>query len=287
MPLSQPEPFVFLDLHTIETIIAEPTRETLAEWRPGDAWLAGGSWLFSEPQPHLDRLIDLTGFGWPPITMTADGLVVAATCTVAQLQRWAGVPPDWTAAALIDPCCHALVGSFKVWTVATVGGNMCLALPAGPMTALTAALEGECLIWGPNGGERTVPALDFVTGDRRTVLKPGEVLRSITLPAGAMRRRCAVRQISLSPLGRSGALLIGTLRADGAFTLTITASTPRPYRLDFAAPPSPAALQAALEAAIGPQDWHDDVHGRPDWRRHVTGVLAADILDELTGGLRP
>lgn len=276
-----------MDLHTIETIIATPTRDTLAAWRPGDAWLAGGSWLYSEPQPHLDRLIDLTGFGWPPIAVTPRGLELAATCTIAQLQRWAGAPPDWTAAALIDPCCHALVGSFKVWTVATVGGNMCLALPAGPMTALAAALEGECLIWSPDGTERTLPALHFVTGDRRTALGPGEVLRSVTLPASAMRRRGAVRQISLSPLGRSGALLIGTLRADGAFALTVTASTPRPYRLAFAAAPSPAALQAAIDAAIRPRDWHDDVHGRPDWRRHVTGVLAAEILDELAGGARP
>lgn len=276
-----------MDLHTIETIIAAPTRETLAGWRPGDAWLAGGSWLFSEPQPHLDRLLDLTGFGWPPITVTPRGLELAATCTVAHLQRWAGAPPDWTAAAVIDPCCHALVGSFKVWTVATVGGNMCLALPAGPMTALTAALEGECLIWAPDGTERTLPALGFVTGDRRTALRPGEVLRSVTLPTEALRRRGAVRQISLSPLGRSGALLIGTLRADGAFALTVTAATPRPYRLAFAAPPDPPALQAAIDAAIGPQDWHDDVHGRPDWRRHVTGVLAAEILGELAGGARP
>ena len=64
------ETFDPLDLHTIETIIRTPTRDTLASWRPGDAWLAGGSWLFSEPQPHLDRLLDLNGFGWPPITVT-------------------------------------------------------------------------------------------------------------------------------------------------------------------------------------------------------------------------
>ena len=244
--------------------------------------MAGGSWLFSEPQPHLDRLLDLNGFGWPPITVTPRGLELAATCTIAQLKRWADAPPDWTAAALIDPCCHALVGSFKVWTVATVGGNMCLALPAGPMTALAAALEGECLIWSPDGTERTLPAVSFVTGDRRTALRPGEVLRSVTLPSAALRRRGAARQISLSPLGRSAALLIGTLEAGGAFMLTVTAATPRPVQIAFAAPPSATALQAHIDAAIGPGLWHDDVHGRPDWRRHVTGVLASEILSELT-----
>ena len=28
-------------------------------WRDGDAWLGGGSWLFSQPQPRLRRLLDL------------------------------------------------------------------------------------------------------------------------------------------------------------------------------------------------------------------------------------
>ena len=32
------------------------------DWREGDSWLAGGTWLFSEPQPRLRRLVDLQGF---------------------------------------------------------------------------------------------------------------------------------------------------------------------------------------------------------------------------------
>ena len=32
-------------------------------WREGDAWLAGGTWLFSEQQPRLRRLIDLQSLG--------------------------------------------------------------------------------------------------------------------------------------------------------------------------------------------------------------------------------
>ena len=39
------------------------------EWRDGDSWLAGGTWLFSEPQPHLRRLLDLTAVGWEPLVV--------------------------------------------------------------------------------------------------------------------------------------------------------------------------------------------------------------------------
>ena len=251
--------------------------------QPGDAWLAGGSWLFSEPQPGLRRLFDLQGFGWTPIEAGEAGLTIASTCRIADLQAWAGAPADWTAAGLIERCCRALLGSFKVWNVATVGGNLCLALPAGPMTSLAVALDGTCLIWGA-GEDRTLAALDFVLGERVTALRPGEILRAVVLPAAALRRRAAFRQISLSPLGRSGALLIGTLAREGGFALTVTAATVRPFRLAFDRLPSPGDLSAAIADGIPAEAWHDDIHGRPAWRRHVTAVLAAEILHELSDG---
>ena len=84
-----------------------------------------------------------------------------------------------------------------------------MALPAGPMISLTAALDGVCTIWTPEGGERQVPVLDFVHGPLQNALKAGELLRAVDLPISALRRRTVFRQIALSPLGRSGALLIG------------------------------------------------------------------------------
>ncbi|MGD0064976.1 MAG: FAD binding domain-containing protein, partial [Streptosporangiaceae bacterium] len=115
--------------------ITEVVDARLGAWRPGDAWLAGGTWLFSEPQPDLSRLLDLRAFGWPPLRVSRDGLEIGATCTLAELARMRA--PQWRAAPLIGQCCAALLGSFKVWNAATVGGNLCLALPAGPMISLT------------------------------------------------------------------------------------------------------------------------------------------------------
>ncbi len=270
-----------LDLHTIETVVRKPTRASTADWRAGDAWLAGGSWLFSEPQTSLRRLFDLHGFGWAPIEVDAGGVTLASTCRIAELRAWEP-PPAWDGvAALVERCCRALLGSFKVWSVATVGGNICLALPAGPMTALAVALEGELTVWGADGIDRTLSADRFVLGDQRNALRSGDILRAIRLPARALHRRFAIRQISLSPLGRSGALLIGTRDADGAFALTVTASTVRPFRLVFPGPPGVEALLAEIGRVIPLADYHDDVHGRPDWRAHVTRLLAGEILAEL------
>src|SRR6202521_1504600 len=134
---------ISMDLNTIIEVAHPTTRAQLPVWTAGDAWLAGGTWLFSEPQVHLTRLIDLTDFKWPALTVGAIGLTIAATCTVAQLDAFAS-PPEWLAAPLINQCCRAYLASFKIWKTATVGGNLCMSLPAGPMISVNAALGGLC-----------------------------------------------------------------------------------------------------------------------------------------------
>jgi CO/xanthine dehydrogenase FAD-binding subunit len=269
-----------MDLNTITEVARPHGRNDIPAIRSGDAFLGGGTWLFSEPQPKLTRLIDLAGLGWQPLVASEAGLEIAATCTIAQLQTFTA-PPGWLAVPLIGQCARAFLASFKIWNAATVGGNLCMALPAGPMISLTAALDGICTIWAADGSERSVPVSDFVLGPQRNALAAGELLRRIDLPSEALARRAAFRQVSLAPIGRSGALLIGTL-GRGGFTLTITASTPKPVKLVFDALPSKKDLHARIEAAIAPEAYYDDIHGLPAWRRHMTLHLAEEIRAELS-----
>ena len=150
-----------MDLNAITTVARPRSRDDFGAFAEGDAWLAGGTWLFSEPQPRLRRLIDLSTLDWAPLRVTDAGLFVAATCTVATLNAFEA-PASWTAAGLIGQCCRAFLASFKIWNMATVGGNLCMALPAGPMISLSAALDGVCVIWTPEGGERRLSIFDFV-----------------------------------------------------------------------------------------------------------------------------
>ncbi len=259
-------------------------------WQPGDAWLGGGTWLFSQPQPALRRLLDLRGFGWAPLTESRGGLEIAATATIGELARWrpAGAGTSsagagaWAAAPLLRQCCGALLASFKVQNMATVGGNICLALPAGAMISLAAALDGVATLWSP-GGVREVPVSGFVTGPGRTVLGPGELLRAVTLPDASLRGRTAFRQASLSRMGRSAALVIGRTVVGGTggpgLVITVTAATPRPVQLRFAGRPSPGEAVAALDQAG--LAWHDDVHGAPAWRAAMTRRFVAEVAAEL------
>jgi CO/xanthine dehydrogenase FAD-binding subunit len=271
-----------MDLNTISEVAKPTRREQLPAFRPGDAFLAGGTWLFSEPQSKLKRLIDLSGLSWQPIVVTESSVQVASTCTLAQLDNVAQTR-DWRASSLINQCCRALYGSFKIWNVATVGGNICMALPAGPMIALTTALDGIGTIWTPDGRDRNLAVTDIVIGPERQSLAPGEILRSITIPIEALMRRTAFRRISLTPYGRSAALLIGTLARDGTFALTVTAATRRPIKLPFSGIPSARALRDRIESEIPSTEFFDDVHGAPAWRRHMSLQFADEIRHALSG----
>src|SRR5690606_14487189 len=281
-----------MDLSTVTDLV--PTADP-ADWREGDAWLAGGTVLFSYGSQTLRRLLDLTSAGWPALTVTADGLEIAATCTVAELYGFedtaqaAPVRERWTALDLVRPCCDSFVASFKIWNTSTVGGNVCTSLPAGPMTSLTAALDGVAEVWGPGGSRRTQPVAELVTGEMRNTLAPGELLRAIHVPDHALRARTAFRRLSLSDLGRSGVLLIGRVDpgdAGGGLVLTVTASTRRPVLLRFPADAHPTAadLAAALDAAIPADLFHDDIHGLPACRRDMTYRLGEEIRSEHISG---
>ena len=272
-----------MDLHSINRVRRPTHADEVASWEPGLAWLAGGTWLFSEPQLDVHTLIDLQSLRWPALQPSADGLEIAATCTVARLDQFVeNAPPEWAAAPLLRQCCRSFLASFKIWNEATVGGNICMSLPAGPMISLTAALEGVATLW-PRGGEpRRVSVVDFVTGNHRNVLAPGELLRSIVLPAHALRKQFAFRRFTLTHLGRSEVLLIGTrCPVRGDFLLTITAATVRPVQLRFEGVPAAAELKRAIDDAVPFDLYLDDVHGSPPHRKHLTYYFAEQILAEL------
>lgn len=256
-----------MDLIDVREIRVPRSRDELV-FGEGERPLGGGTWLYSEPQPGTTALVDLLGLGWEPITETDAALTVAATCTIAELARQSH--------PLFAQCANSLLASFKIWNVATVGGNIALALPAGPMTHLGAALDATAVIWSATQ-ERRVPVASFVTGVQSTVLAENEVLRSIEFPRASLEARHGFRRISLSPLGRTGTLVTAVLGEQAAFT--VTGGTTRPHVLRFDELPSGETLTNAVDAI---DDWYDDAHGSPDWRRAMSARFALELREELS-----
>jgi xanthine dehydrogenase FAD-binding subunit len=270
-----------MDLNTITSYRFARTRADLA-LAAGERIVGGGTWLFSEPQLATAGFVDLTTMDWPTLEYGphgSDGLRIGATCTIAELSRFAG-RPGWRAQPLFAQCADALLASFKVWNVATVGGNVCRSFAAGAMVSLCVALDAAALIWTSDGGAYRIAVSDLVTGNGTNGLRPGDVLRAIEIPEHALRGRTAFRKIALAQLGRSGAVLTGRVDEDGRATLTITAATERPTVLRYPTLPGAGELARAVDAVEG---YYSDPFGAADWRRAVSGVLLEEIRQELAG----
>ena len=158
-----------------------------------------------------DTLVDLERFGWPALDRRrrrgwrSPRPAGSPSCTTSRRR------PDWRAAPLFRECCDAFLASFKIWNAATVGGNICMSLPAG----------ADDLADG-----RARRRLHAVAARRRAARGAGRRLRHrqpreraaagraaaqrSTCRPRRLRKRSAFRQVSLTQLGRSAALLIGT-----------------------------------------------------------------------------
>lgn len=274
-----------MDLNTIASFRHARTRDDLA-LAPGEVFLAGGTWLMSDPRPERTGLVDLTTMGWPDLEVSEDGLRIGATCPIARLVAFArGEPADapappatWAAASLIPDAANALLASSSVWNAATVGGNICQAFAAASMVSLAVALDGIAEVWTPDGQTRRAPVADLIAGNGENTLVHGEVLRAIELPARTLRSRALLRKIALAELGRSGAVVTGRLDDDGGSVFAVTAATLRPVVMRFDTIPDASALAAVVTEAPG---YYTDPLGAADWRRGVSVVLAEEIRREL------
>ena len=274
-----------MDITTVTSFRAARTRADLA-LAAGERFIAGGTWLMSEPQPDTTGFVDLTTMGWPDIELDEQGLRIGATCTIARLLAWAegratdlpAVPADWRAIEMIPNAANALLASFKIWNTATVGGNLCQTFAAGSMISFAVALDGVAVVWTPDGGERRLPVAELPTGNGTNILTRGEVLRAIEIPARTLRSRALLRKIALAELGRSGAVVTGRLDADGRATFAITAATGTPTVRRFDTIPDAATLAASVLAADG---YYTDPLGEADWRRGVSAELAERIRRAL------
>ncbi|MCB0917936.1 MAG: FAD binding domain-containing protein [Actinobacteria bacterium] len=269
-----------MDQNTVVELVKPDPAAPGEGWREGDVWLAGGTFLLSLPLPQIRRFRDLSELGWTPVEVNDAGLEIAATCKVSELMAYQP-DPGWAAGPLLHDCVRAFLASFKVWNGQTVGGNICTSIPAGPMTTMACALDADYLLISPDGSERTVPAIDFVTGNNVNILRPGELMRKLTISAAALNRRYALRRFSLTKAGRSSVFLVGTRDPEsGEFLLTVSAATIHPFHIRDAGVPSAAALLDML-AEIPDDKYFDDPNGRPDHRKHMTDLFAEEIRSEL------
>jgi CO/xanthine dehydrogenase FAD-binding subunit len=143
-------------------------------------------------------------------------------------------------------------------------------------------LDARYEILPQSGAAFWVAARDFQTAARQTILKPGDVLRRIFIPAALLHWRVNYRRICVATAGL--ALSIGVAAhhpSTGEVRLAIAAAIPAPRLLAFQSLPTASELEASLQSQIPPTDWIADERASAAYRRHMTQVLMMRSLQAV------
>jgi CO/xanthine dehydrogenase FAD-binding subunit len=269
-----------MDLPNIDVYLRPLNLQAVENWEQGWAWLAGGTWIFSQLDRDLKVLVDLEQLGWSEIEVRQEGLAIGATCTMASLRQW-GWPENWTSVKALLSAVDELA-SFKVTNMATVGGNLCLALPASTFAPVMVALGASYEILSPVSPPRFVPAKDFQTGPQQTILQPGEVLRKIWIPQQNLEWQVSFKRFCVATAGYAISIVVGAYNPKTGFVrFGIGASVPAPTQIEFAAVPSSTELVEALLKQLPVECFLEDERASAAYRQHITKVLMQRSLEEL------
>jgi xanthine dehydrogenase small subunit len=258
-------------------------------WRP----IAGGTDIMVELAGDVGAaaaagLLDLTGIEeLRGIRVDGDRLVIGATATYTDLRRSPLVADHLPAIAELS----AVFGATQLQNMATLGGNVVNASPAGDSLPLMVAAEAVLVAGGPNG-ERAIPAGSFFIGYRRTALQPGELLLRMEFPLGAgrhlryrkigTRRALALSKVALAVAWREepGSAAWRDVRvAVGTITEVPIRAPSAEAVLEGAVPGTDVADRAAAAVL---QDIHprDGLRSTAAYRRSATArVLRRMVLD--------
>ncbi|MBS3942861.1 MAG: FAD binding domain-containing protein, partial [Dethiobacter sp.] len=136
--------------------------------------LAGGTDLIPNIRADLlapDYLVDLTGLGFDQISASDDRIIIGSTATFKQI-------------CSADPVCKYLpaladaarsVGAVQTRAIATMGGNVCSAVPSLDSAPVLMIYEAEVRL-ASSGGERFVPIAEFFLAPRKSARQEGEIL---------------------------------------------------------------------------------------------------------------
>lgn len=145
----------------------------------GGRILAGGTDFFPAlgADPVRRPIIDITDIAeLTRIDITPDEVRIGAGVTWATVAN-ASLPPAFDCLRLAA----REVGAIQIQNTATIGGNLCNASPAADGMPPLRALDAEVELASPRG-RRRLPVGDFVQGNRRTDLKPDEILTAVAMP---------------------------------------------------------------------------------------------------------
>ncbi len=226
----------------------------------------------------ISAIADLRGISAGP-----EGWRLGATTSWGELVA-APLPPlfDGLKQAAVE------VGGRQIQNAGTLAGNLCNASPAADGVPPLLALDADVEI-ASRTGTRRVPLAAFITGNRRTVLLPGELVVALHVPKPAREARSAFVKLGARRyLVISIAMAAATLEIAGGRIVRARVAVGACSAVAQRLPALEAALAGvALDASLGTRVTAahlallqpiDDVRGSAGYRREVALTLLRRLL---------
>jgi aerobic carbon-monoxide dehydrogenase medium subunit len=177
------------------------------------------------------------------------------------------------------------IGSVQVRNVATIGGNICNAVPSADGVIPLLTLGAHVTLIGPKG-KRSLPLKSFFLGPGQTLIEPGEIVTEFFIPplpprsSGAYIKHTRREAMELPILGVGMVLSLGEDKKTCVkirLALGVAAPTPiRAYQAEEylqGKEPNPSTLAEMAELAVKETRMRDSIRGRAWYRREMVGVL--------------
>jgi len=266
--------------------------EAVALMRKGPgkgAYIAGGTDMLLE-HPTCDFVVDINKAGIGDIALTAGGdLFIGAAATLQDIADNSFVT-GFAGGAVSSAASQC--GNRPVRTTATVGGNLCNALPSADMAPVLLALDATCYITDEDSQE-SLPLTDFFVGPRLTVLED-RLLVGVALPGECAGWRCASHKMTrtaedISLVQVAVSLGLGGGRIQEA-RIALGAVAPVPMRATLAETMlmgqeitaiTPDVLRDVASIAAGECDPLDDHRASAEYRRDMVSVLTRRLVARI------
>jgi len=233
-------------------------------------YVAGGTDLMLFP-PDVDFVVDVNNAGIDEVVCVDGGDLYLGAATPLQVIAESPLVAGFAAGAIAEAA--AVCGNRPVRSVATVGGNLCSAIPSADMAPVLLALDAQAVI-ADEHDQQTVPLRDFFTGPRRTVLGD-RLLVGISVPASAAGR--AVQRFKLTRSAEDIALVqvVVALGFDGTAVHEARVSL-------GAVAPTPLLVDVAAEALVGcdPANWTPEAVESAVTTAAAAAARAAQPIDD-------
>jgi aerobic carbon-monoxide dehydrogenase medium subunit len=279
----KPAPF---DYHR-PTSLAE-TFDLLERYGDDGRILAGGQSLVPTLNMRLATpraVIDINRLpGLAEIRATLDGLVIGALARHDEVEASALIREHAPLIAAAMP--H--VGHAAIRARGTFGGSLALADPAAELPACVVALDATIRV-ANRRGTREIPAAEFFQGVYTTALAPGDVIVEVLIPRAEPQWRDGFDELArrngdfaLAGLAARVCLVGGAVR-DARLVFFGVGNAPVRARQAEAALKAAGDVRAAQRALATELQPPGDIHGSPELRRHLAGVLLHRVVGSLLG----